>query len=134
MSDVRLCCAQILAEHHQIAFPVTKARAVCDLRWTLLDGIARRNEETARLTLITGPPPAPCHWQILVQPELLPLRAVDEPVDRLMRQPFRRAGCPQAASNLLWRPSSFEAIHHVDREHRFAGEFAQTLTPGVGSS
>jgi hypothetical protein len=49
-----------------------------------------------------------------------------------MRQPFRRTGCSQAASDLLWRPSSFEAVHDVDRKRRFAGEFAQTLTPGAG--
>jgi hypothetical protein len=49
-----------------------------------------------------------------------------------VRQPFRRTGYPQTASDLLWRPSSFEAIHDIDREHRFAGEFAQTLTPGAG--
>jgi hypothetical protein len=75
---------QLPAEDHQIALLVVEAGASCNLRRTLLDGVPRWDEETTRIALVAGLPPAPRHGQILVQLKMLPLGTIDKPVDRFM--------------------------------------------------
>ncbi len=93
-------------EGDQIAFPVTEAAPLGDLRWTLGNGVRLGDAGGAWLAPIARPALLPGHREQLPKPLALAILTIDVLVDRLVADVPRSGAVPtQIAGDLFRRPS-----------------------------